>query len=321
MRIGIYGYGNLGKGVELAIKNAPDCTLVGVFSRRSDGLQTQTGAPVYSSESISDYRKQIDVLIVCGGSRSDLPWQTPALAKQFNVVDSFDTHAEILKHYRRVGAVAKKNKKTALICAGWDPGLFSIHRLLGESILPEVKQYTFWGKGVSQGHSEAIKKVDGVSLGVQYTLPNEKMLWQIQRGETPDCTPYTAHKRECFVVAKHGADEKKIEEEIKNMPDYFSGYQTGVRFISEEEFLREHLDQPHGGRVISVGKTGEHTQTMEFSLALGSNPEFTGAVLTAYARAVYALYKQKNYGVKTPFDIPPFLLSPKPYGKLLKEIL
>ena len=313
MKIGIYGYGNLGKGVEYAIQQNSDMQLFGVFTRRDpESLKTATGAAVYAAADIDKYTNDIDVLIICGGSATDLPEMTPALAEKFNVIDSFDTHADIPTHYARVDAAAKKGGKTALISAGWDPGMFSLNRLYASAVLPDGKDYTFWGKGVSQGHSDAIRRIEGVKDARQYTCPVESALERVRSGENPELTTREKHTRLCFVVAEDGADRSRIENEIKTMPKYFADYDTTVNFITQEELDKNHKGIPHGGFVIRTGKTGENNQNshvIEYSLKLDSNPEFTASVLVAYARAVEKHYKRGDFGCKTVFDIAPADLS------------
>ena len=313
MKIAIYGYGNLGRGVECATKYHTDAELVGVFTRRPpETLKTLFDTPVYSVDSILDFKDKIDVLIICGGSATDLPKMTPALAENFNVVDSFDTHAKIPEHFRTVDEAAKKNGHTALISAGWDPGLFSVARLYASSVLPSGSDYTFWGRGISQGHSDAIRRIPGVLDARQYTVPVPEALSAVRSGKCPELTTREKHLRECYVVAEEGTDLKKIESEIKNMPNYFADYDTTVTFISLEELRKNHSGMPHGGSVIRNGKTGadgENTHTVEFSLKLDSNPEFTASVLVAYARAIDRLAKEGSFGCKTVFDIAPSYLS------------
>ena len=313
MRIGIYGYGNLARGVEAAIKYNPDAELVGVFTRRSpESVKTLTKAPVYRTDRVLEFKDEIDVLIICGGSATDLPEMTPALAREFNVVDSFDTHAKIPEHFKNTDAAAREGGRVALISAGWDPGLFSVARLYAEAALPEGSTYTFWGKGISQGHSDAIRRVAGVRDARQYTVPKEEALASVRGGECPTLTSRDKHIRECYVVAEEGADLGRIEREIKNMPDYFADYDTTVTFITEEELQREHSGMPHGGSVIRTGKTGvngENTHTVEFSLALDSNPEFTSSVLVAYSVAIHKMNMRGEVGCKTVFDVAPRDLS------------
>ena len=315
IRIGILGYGNLAKGVELSIRQNPDMELKVVFTRRDpSSVKTLTeGVAVASTNDAADWKDKIDVLVICGGSATDLPTQTPAFASMFNVIDSFDTHAKIPEHFANVDKAASESNHTALISGGWDPGMFSINRLYGSCILPEGKDYTFWGKGVSQGHSDAIRRVPGVKNGKQYTIPVEAALEAVRSGSEPELTTRQKHLRECFVVAEEGADLALIEKTIKEMPNYFADYDTTVHFISEEEFLRDHSRINHGGFVFRTGKTGAHGENkhvIEYSLKLDSNPEFTGSVLTAYARAIYRLSQKGEYGCKTVFDIAPALLSP-----------
>jgi len=313
MKIGIYGYGNLGRGVEYAVRQNKDMELFGVFTRRDpETVSTVTGAKVYKSDDILNFKDDIDVLIICGGSATDLPVMTPALAQNFNVVDSFDTHADIPTHFKKVDVVAKNSKTVALISAGWDPGMFSLNRLYASAILPEGKDYTFWGKGVSQGHSDAIRRIEGVADARQYTCPVESALDAVRSGSNPELSTREKHTRLCYVVAKEGADKAKIEKEIKTMPKYFADYDTTVNFISAEELERDHKGIPHGGFVIRTGKTGKdnsNNHIIEYSLKLDSNPEFTASVLVAYARAVNRLSDKKDYGCKTVFDIPPAYLS------------
>ena len=314
MRIGIYGYGNLGKGVEAAAKYNTDAELVGVFTRRDPAsVKTVSGIPVFSADKIADFKDKIDVLIICGGSATDLPKMTPALAKDFNVIDSFDTHARIPEHFAAVDEAARIGGKVALISAGWDPGLFSVARLYASAVLPEGADYTFWGRGISQGHSDAIRRIEGVVDARQYTVPVAEALASVRGGSCPEFTTREKHKRECYVVAEEGADKARIEREIKEMPNYFADYDTSVTFITLEELKRDHKGMPHGGSVIRNGKTGfggENTSTVEFSLRLDSNPEFTASTIMAYARAIYRISKRKDFGCKTVFDIAPAELSP-----------
>ncbi|MCQ2602705.1 MAG: diaminopimelate dehydrogenase [Clostridia bacterium] len=325
MKIGIYGYGNLGRGVELAIGQNPDAELVAVFTRRNpESVRTATGCPVISANEILSYRDKIDVVIICGGSATDLPEMTPNLAAYFNVVDSFDTHAKIPEHFETVDKVAKLNDKVALISAGWDPGMFSLNRLYASAILPNGNDYTFWGRGVSQGHSDAIRRIEGVKDARQYTVPCDDALSAVRAGENPILTTRQKHTRECYVVAEDGADLKRIEEEIKSMPNYFSDYDTTVTFITEEEMKRDHSELPHGGFVIRTGKTGannEHTHIIEYSLHLDSNPEFTASAIVAFARAVVRMAERKNYGCKTVFDIAPADMSALTPAELRKTML
>ena len=326
IRIGILGYGNLGRGVECAIKHNPDTELVAVFTRRDPEtvkILTET-AKVYSVKDAEKLKDEIDVLIICGGSATDLPEQTPKYAKLFNVIDSFDTHARIPEHFGNVDAAAKEGGNVGIISVGWDPGMFSLNRLYANAILPDGKDYTFWGKGVSQGHSDAIRRVEGVKDGKQYTIPVEAALEAVRNGENPELTTRQKHTRECFVVLEEGADAAKVEEEIKTMPNYFSDYDTTVHFISEEELKANHSGIPHGGFVLRSGKTGwnqENSHLIEYSLKLDSNPEFTSSVLIAYARAAYRLAKEGQSGCKTVFDIAPAYLSAKSGEELRKNLL
>ncbi|MBQ2777612.1 MAG: diaminopimelate dehydrogenase [Peptococcaceae bacterium] len=325
IRIGILGYGNLGRGVELAIGHTPDMELVGVFTRRDPAaLKTVTGAKVYSMEQAETMQNDIDVMILCGGSATDLPVQTPKFAAMYNVVDSFDTHAKIPEHFAAVDTSAKASGKTAIISTGWDPGMFSLNRVLAQAILPQGDTYTFWGKGVSQGHSDAIRRLDGVKDARQYTIPVEDALNAVRAGEAPQLSTRQKHLRECFVVAEKGADLAKIEQEIVTMPNYFADYDTTVHFISEEELMANHSGIPHGGFVIHSGKTGvnnENTHVIEYGLKLDSNPEFTASVLVAYARAAYGMHKDGITGCKTVFDVAPRYLSPMSDEQLRKEML
>ncbi len=315
IRIGIAGYGNLGKGVELAIRQNDDMELAGIFTRRDPStLKPLTaGAPVYSINDIQSKKDDIDVMIICGGSATDLPKQTPELAKYFNVIDSFDTHARIPEHFANVDKAAKESGHLAFISLGWDPGLFSLNRLYAESILPNGKSYTFWGKGVSQGHSDAIRRVEGVKRGIQYTIPVEAAMEEVRSGSQPELTTRQKHTRECWVVPEEGADLAKIEESIKTMKNYFDQYDTTVNFITEEEFDAVHNKMPHGGFVMRSGLTGDGEKThqmIEYSLKLESNPEFTASVLICYARALARLKAEGATGCKTAFDIAPAYLSP-----------
>ena len=325
IRIGILGYGNLGRGVELAIQHCPDMELAGVFTRRDPAsLKTVTGAKVYSMEQAETMQDDIDVMILCGGSATDLPEQTPKFASMYNVVDSFDTHANIPAHFAAVDAQAKANGKTAIISTGWDPGMFSLNRVLMQAILPQGDTYTFWGKGVSQGHSDAIRRLDGVKDARQYTIPVESALEAVRNGEAPQLTTRQKHLRECFVVAEEGADLARIEQQIITMPNYFADYDTTVHFISEEELKANHSGIPHGGFVIHSGKTGvngENTHVIEYALKLDSNPEFTASVLVAYARAVYGMHQDGMTGCKTVFDVAPRYLTPMSDEELRKEML
>ena len=325
IKVGIVGYGNLGRGVECAIKQNPDMELFGVFSRRNpDSFQTLTGAKTYSIDDILNYKNDIDVLILCGGSATDLPVQTPELAKNFNVIDSFDTHARIPEHFENVDKSAKDGGNIAIISIGWDPGMFSLNRLYAEAVLPDGKDYTFWGKGVSQGHSDAIRRVEGVLDAKQYTIPVEDALSRVRSGENPELTTREKHLRECFVVLKDGADAEKVEKEIKEMPNYFADYDTIVHFISMEALDRDHSGIPHGGFVIRSGKTGlngENNHIIEYSLKLDSNPEFTSSVLVAYARAAVKMSNEGLSGCKTAFDVAPGYLSPHSAEDLRKRLL
>ncbi len=325
MKIAIYGYGNLGKGVECAVNAAPDAELFGVFTRRApESVKTISGAKVYSADEILNYKDKIDVVIICGGSATDLPKMTPALAKNFNVVDSFDTHAKIPEHFANVDNSATASQHTALISGGWDPGMFSINRLYASAVLPNGKDYTFWGKGVSQGHSDAIRRIEGVKDAKQYTVPIQSALDAVRSGTNPELTTRQKHLRECFVVAEEGADTARIENEIKTMPNYFADYDTIVHFITEEELKRDHAGIPHGGFVIRAGSTGvngENNHVIEYSLKLDSNPEFTANVLVAYARAINKLHSRGIYGCKTVFDIAPSDLSPLSNEEIRKTML
>ena len=326
MRIGILGYGNLGRGVECAIRQNPDMELVAVFTRRAPeqvSILTKEAA-VCSVNDVEQWKDKIDVMILCGGSATDLPEQTPKYARMFHVVDSFDTHANIPEHFAKVDAAAKESGHIGMISVGWDPGMFSLNRMYANAILPEGRDYTFWGKGVSQGHSDAIRRVEGVKDGKQYTIPVEAALDAVRNGEDPELTTRQKHTRECFVVLEEGADPKKVEEEIKTMPNYFADYDTTVHFISEEELKAEHSGIPHGGFVIRSGKTGwekEHKHVIEYSLKLDSNPEFTASVIVAYARAAYRMAEEGQRGCKTVLDVPPAYLSAKDGQTLRKELL
>ncbi len=314
MKLAIYGYGNLGRGVECAAHLAPDMELVGIFTRRApETLKTLTGVPVYSVNDIMNFKDEIDVLIICGGSATDLPEMTPSLAEHFNVVDSFDTHAAIPQHFAKVDAAAKANGNIALISAGWDPGMFSLNRLYASAILPNGQDYTFWGRGVSQGHSDAIRRIDGVLDARQYTVPIPEALEAVRAGENPTLTTGEKHRRECYVVAEEGADLQRIEREIKTMPNYFADYETSVTFITKEELMRDHAGIPHGGSVIRTGVTGlegENKHVIEYSLKLDSNPEFTASVIVAFARAINKMHLRGDSGCKTVFDVAPVDLSP-----------
>ena len=326
IRIGILGYGNLGRGVECAIKQNADMELAAVFTRRDPAtVQILTeDVPVCRIADVQEWQDKIDVMILCGGSATDLPKQTPVYAEMFNVVDSFDTHARIPEHFEDVDTAAKKGGNVGIISVGWDPGMFSLNRLYANVILPEGKDYTFWGKGVSQGHSDAIRRVEGVKDGKQYTIPVEAALEAVRNGENPELTTRQKHTRECFVVLEEGADAAKVEEEIKTMPNYFSDYDTTVHFISEEELKANHSGIPHGGFVLRSGKTGwdgENKHLIEYSLKLDSNPEFTASVIVAYARAAYKLAQEGQSGCKTVFDIAPAYLSAKSGAELRKHLL
>lgn len=326
IRIGILGYGNLGRGVECAVKQNPDMELAAVFTRRnpeSVKILTETAA-VCNIADVAEWKDKIDVMILCGGSATDLPEQTPKMAELFNVIDSFDTHARIPEHFANVDAAAKKGGKVGIISVGWDPGMFSLNRMYASAVLPEGKDYTFWGKGVSQGHSDAIRRIEGVKDGKQYTIPVEAALEAVRSGSNPELTTREKHTRECFVVLEEGADAAKVEEEIKTMPNYFADYDTTVHFISEEELKRDHSGIPHGGFVLRSGKTGwngENTHLIEYSLKLDSNPEFTSSVIVAYARAAYKLALEGQSGCKTVFDIAPAYLSAKDGAELRATML
>ena len=324
IRIGIAGYGNLGRGVETAIQKNPDLQLVGIFTRRAPESVSPCFAEtaVFHMDSLSDFQDKIDVLILCGGSKDDLPQQGPVLASQFNIVDSFDTHARIPEYYASVDAPATASKKTALISIGWDPGMFSINRLFGEALLPDGETYTFWGKGLSQGHSDAIRRVDGVKAGVQYTIPSNDAIEQVRSGARPVLSTKDKHTRECYVVLAEGADAAAVEQAIVTMPDYFADYNTTVNFIDEVTLAKDHQRMPHGGFVIRSGNTSdEQKQVLEFSLKLDSNPEFTASILVAYARACYRLNQMQQYGAKTAYDVAPGLLSMKSPEQLRAELL
>ncbi len=326
MRIGILGYGNLGRGVESAVRQVPDAELKAVFTRRNPSdlkLQTE-GVPVYSVDDVEAHKDEIDVLVICGGSATDLPKQTPEYAKYFNVIDSFDTHARIPEHFANVDKIAKENGHIALISCGWDPGMFSLLRLYGNCILPEGEDYTFWGKGVSQGHSDAIRRVEGVKNGKQYTIPVDSAIEAVRSGSNPELTTRQKHLRECFVVPEEGADLAKIENDIKTMPNYFADYDTTVNFITEEEFARDHAGIPHGGFVFRSGVTGfnkENKHVIEYNLKLDSNPEFTSSVIVAFARAINRLHEEGVNGCKTVFDIAPAYLSPLSGEELRAHLL
>lgn len=322
IRVGIVGYGNLGKGVRKAINQNPDMELEAIFTRREVSKVSENDNLMVHISKIGDFKDEIDVMILCGGSATDLVEQGPMVAEMFNTVDSFDTHAKIPAYFEKMNEVSSASGNLSIISVGWDPGLFSLNRLLGNAVLPNGKDYTFWGKGVSQGHSDAIRRIQGVKNGIQYTIPIEAALERVRSGENPDLTTREKHLRECFVVAEEGADKTKIEEEIKNMPNYFSDYDTTVHFITKEELKRDHSGMPHGGFVIRTGETGEGTkQRIEFSLELGSNPEFTSSVLVAYARAISKMAKEGKKGALTVFDVPFGYLSSKTPAELRKELL
>lgn len=324
IKIGILGYGNLGRGVESSIYQNEDLELVAVFTRRDpkDLQVLRKETPVYSVDDVLNFKDQIDVLILCGGSKNDLPEQGPLYAEHFSTIDSFDTHADIPAYFDKVNATALPNEHTSIISVGWDPGMFSLNRVFGEAILPQGHTYTFYGKGLSQGHSDAVRRVDGVKNAVQYTVPNPVAMEQVRSGETPTLTTRDEHTRECFVVLEEGADEKAVEEAIVTMPNYFSNHDTTVHFITEEELARDHQKMPHGGFVIRSGETGtDNRQVMEYTLKLDSNPEFTASVLVAYARAAYRLSKEGQYGAKTVLDVAPGYLSPKSAAELRKQFL
>ena len=324
IRIGIVGYGNLGRGVETSIQKNPDLTLVGIFSRRDPATVKPCfeDTQVYRMENLDDFQDKIDVLILCGGSKDDLPKQTPELASKFNTVDSFDTHARIPEFFDAVDAPAMANKKTAMISIGWDPGMFSLNRLFGEALLPDGETYTFWGKGLSQGHSDAIRRVEGVKAGVQYTIPSTDAIEKVRSGVRPVLSTKEKHTRECYVVLEAGADAEAVKQSIVTMPDYFADYDTTVNFIDEATLAAEHNTMPHGGFVIRSGNSSaEQNQVIEFALKLDSNPEFTASVLVAYARATYRLNQMGQYGAKTAFDVAPGLLSMKSAAQLRKELL
>ena len=326
IRIGIFGYGNLGRGIESAIRQNPDMELVAVFTRRDPStvkINTE-GVEVAYAGDVASFKDKIDVMILCGGSATDLPTQTPDLAKLFTVVDSFDTHAKIPQHFENVDNAAKEGGNIAMISVGWDPGMFSLNRLYAGAVLPEGQDYTFWGKGVSQGHSDAIRRIEGVLDAKQYTIPVDSALDAVRSGSAPTLATREKHTRECFVVAAEDADKARIEKEIKEMPNYFADYDTTVHFITAEEMKRDHSGIPHGGFVIRTGKTGfnkEHNHVIEYSLKLDSNPEFTSSVIVAFARAAYRLVAKGETGCKTVFDIPPALLSVKSAEELRKELL
>ena len=323
IKIGIYGYGNLGRGVESEIKKNKDMQLVAIFTRRDPStLKTNSDAPVISASEVNEWKDKIDVMILCGGSATDLPVQAPELAKSFNTVDSFDTHAKVPEQFANVDASASAGSHVSIISVGWDPGLFSLNRIYAECVLPEGNTYTFWGKGVSQGHSDAIRRIAGVKDARQYTIPVEESIEKVRNGENPELTTRQKHTRECFVVAEEGADLAAIEKEIKEMPNYFDEYDTTVHFISEEELKANHSKLPHGGFVIRSGETGNgNKEIIEYSLKLDSNPEFTSSTLLAYARACYRFYNESNFGAKTVFDVPPSYLSALSGDELRAKLL
>ncbi len=326
IKIAIIGYGNLGKGVECAIKHNSDTELYGIFTRRAPSSVSPltSGVPVFSADSILEHKGKFDIAVICGGSATDLPVQTPALAENFNVIDSFDTHANIPVHFKNVDEAAKKGGNIAMISVGWDPGMFSVNRLYSECILPDGNSYTFWGKGISQGHSDAIRRIDGVIDARQYTIPIESALTAVREGKNPVLSTREKHLRECFVVAEENADKERIASEIKNMPNYFADYDTTVHFITLEELKKNHSGIPHGGFVFRTGTTGFDNTTkhvIEYSLKLESNPEFTSSVIVAFARAAVRLRREGVTGCKTVFDIPPAYLSPKSYEELLAHML
>ena len=325
IRLAIAGYGNLGRGVECAVAQNPDVELAAIFTRRNPSdIKPMTNTPVYSLSEAKNMKDKIDVVIMCGGSATDLPVQTPEMAKYFNVIDSFDTHAKIPEHFKNVDESCKASHKLGIISVGWDPGMFSLNRIIAQSILPNGVDYTFWGKGVSQGHSDAIRRIDGVLDARQYTIPVESALSRVRNGETPSLSTREKHTRECFVVAKDGADKAAIENAIKTMPNYFSDYDTTVHFITEEEMKRDHSELPHGGIVMRSGVTGansEHKHIIEYKLTLDSNPEFTASVLVAYARAAFRMNSEGIFGAKTVMDIAPSYLHPESADWLRKNLL
>jgi len=323
IRIGIVGYGNVAAGAVKAISAASDMELIAVFTRRDpDTVRLQEGnAPILPVSAANDMKDAIDVMLLCGGSAKDLPEQGPFFARSFNIVDSFDTHTKIPGYLAAVDTEAAPAKKTAIISTGWDPGLFSIMRIYSEAVIPDGATYTFWGKGVSQGHSDAIRRIPGVAHAVQYTIPVEDAVEMVRKGERPELTARQKHKRECYVAVLPGADEAEIEKTIKEMPDYFSDYDTTVTFVEIDELFSKHGKMPHGGIVMRSGNTGENKQNMEFSLKLESNPEFTGSIMVAYARAAFRMSQEGIFGAKTVFDIPPVYLSPVNRDKLIKNLL
>ena len=326
IKVGIAGYGNLGRGVEAALAKNKDMELVGIFTRRDPSTLTPKtpGAKAYALSDMASFKDKMDVVILCGGSATDLPVMTPQIAKDFNVIDSFDTHANIPTHFKNVDESAKAGGNTAIISVGWDPGMFSISRLYGNAILTDGKDYTFWGRGVSQGHSDAVRRIEGVQDARQYTIPVPEAVEKVRNGENPELTTREKHTREVFVVVKEGADQAKIEKEIKEMPNYFSDYDTTVHFISQEELDRDHKGLPHGGSVIRTGTTGfdsENKHVIEYSLKLDSNPEFTGSVLVAYARAAVRMNEAGQTGCKTVFDVAPAMLMDMPYEEIIAHLL
>ncbi|HIZ52492.1 diaminopimelate dehydrogenase [Enterococcus eurekensis] len=322
IRVAIIGYGNLGRGVEFALRQNPDMNLVGVFTRRAPETVETQGATAYHMNDLLAKKGEIDVCILCGGSATDLPVQTPEITQYFNTVDSFDTHAKIPEHFAKVDKIAKENKQVSVISTGWDPGLFSLNRLYAQSILPQGETYTFWGKGVSQGHSDALRRIDGIADATQYTIPNTEIIERLKAGEKLELTTRDKHLRECFIVLEAGADEVAIREEIVTMPNYFADYDTTIHVISQEELNKNHKAAPHGGTVLHTGVTNESTkQVIEYNLHLDSNPEFTASVLVAYARACVRLANEKQFGAYTVFDIAPKYLSPIDVETLRKELL
>ena len=325
IKIGIVGYGNLGKGVESAIHTSNDMELVAVFTRRNpESVKTYTNVKVYDINKVYDMKDKIDVIIICGGSANDLPKQTPELAKHFNVIDSFDTHARIPEHFENVDSASREGDKISLISAGWDPGMFSINRLIAQAILPNGKDYTFWGRGVSQGHSDAIRRIDGVIDARQYTVPVKSAIDAVRNGENPELSTREKHTRECYVVAEEGADLEKIKNAIVTMPNYFADYDTTVNFISQEELDKNHKGIPHGGMVLRSGTTGmnnENKHIIEYKITLDSNPEFTSSVIVAYARAIYRMYSEGARGCKTVFDVAPAYLHPASQEEIRKNLL
>ncbi|MBY7142222.1 diaminopimelate dehydrogenase [Virgibacillus sp. NKC19-3] len=324
IRVGIVGYGNLGRGTEASIGQQPDMELVAIFTRRNpDSIDNlHSDIDVLHIDEAKNYTDKIDVMLLCGGSATDLPEQVPAFAEMFNTVDSYDTHAKIPEFFASVDKVAQNSGKTSIISVGWDPGMFSMNRVMSEALLPEGETYTFWGKGLSQGHSDAVRRVEGVKKGVQYTIPSDKVMDQVRNGENPAVSKVDRHVRTCYIVAEEDADTAKIEQEIVTMPNYFADYETTVHFITEDELARNHSSMPHGGFVIRSGKTGEGSnQIVEYNLKLDSNPEFTSSVLTAYARAAYRLNQEGQKGAKTVYDVAPGYISPKSAEELRSEYL